>query len=315
MEFRTQIPIDKQKDNQIDYTSKVLLIGSCFSENIGDKFEYFKFQNLVNPFGILFHPKAIATFFERVVEERFYSEKELVFYNERYHCFDAHSSLSNSNSEELLNHLNNILKTIRVQLKSTSHIIISLGTAWVYEHKTQNRTVANCHKIPQQQFNKQLLSVQEIAGCLQNIEQLIKQVNPDIQLIYTVSPVRHIKDGFVNNQQSKAHLLSAIHHVIKETNASYFPSYEIMMDELRDYRFYNSDMLHPNQTAIDYIWKLFQTAWFCDTTTATIKQVAVVQSGLNHKPFNPASEQYQVFLKALSEKKKVLLEAFPFMKF
>jgi lysophospholipase L1-like esterase len=315
MEFRTQIPLRKQKDNLIDYHAKVMLLGSCFSENIGSKFEYYKFQNTINSFGILFHPKAIETFFKRVVNKNFYSEEDLVFQNEQYHCFDAHSSLSNSNKEVLLSNLNTILKSTYQQITESTHLIITLGTAWVYEHVNTNKVVANCHKIPQKEFNKKVLSVQEITDCLQNIEQLVKKVNPSIQLIYTVSPVRHIKDGFVENQQSKAHLLAAIHQELKRCDASYFPSYEIMMDDLRDYRFYTTDMVHPNQTAIEYIWENFKEVWFNSSVNDTMKKVAVIQSGLTHRPFNPTSEQHQQFLKQLESKKESLLADFPFMKF
>ena len=315
MEFRTQIPIKKLSNNLIDYQSKILLLGSCFSENIGEKFEYYKFQNTVNPFGILFHPKAISTFFERVVQERFYKEEDLVFHNEQWHCFDAHSSLSNSSKEELLKNMNSILKTVKSQLQNTSHIIITLGTAWVYEHKEKNCTVANCHKIPQKEFHKRILSVEEVTSSLQLIQSLLSELNPDVQIIYTVSPVRHLKDGFVENQQSKAHLLSAVHETVSNSNAAYFPSYELMMDELRDYRFYKADMVHPNQTAIDYIWQQFYNSWFYDTTKPVMKQVATIQKGLAHKPFHSNSEQHQQFLKTLNDKKNLLLKDFSFMKF
>ena len=329
MEFRTQIPIIEQTNNLIDYQSKMLLLGSCFSENIGDKFEYYKFQSTVNPFGILFHPKAIETFLERVVKQNFYSEKDLIFYNERYHCFDVHSCLSNSNKEELVSNLNSILKSTRHQIFEGTHLIITLGTAWVYHHTERNQTVANCHKIPQKAFKKRILSVQEIETSLKNTEQLVRSINTDIQLIYTVSPVRHLKDGFIENQQSKAHLLTAIHSVIgRETKQSqhmspraqsrglsYFSSYEIMMDELRDYRFYAEDMLHPNQTAIDFIWSQFKAVWIKEESGVTMKKVATVQNGMTHKPFNPSSEQHQLFLKQLEGKKVSLLTDFPFMKF
>lgn len=315
MEFRTQIPLRKQKDNLIDYHAKVMLLGSCFSENIGSKFEYYKFQNTINPFGILFHPKAIETFLERVVEQKLYSEDDLIFQNERFHCFDAHSSLSNSNKEVLLSHLNTILKSTYQQITESTHLIITLGTAWVYEYVERNQVVANCHKIPQKQFQKQILSAQEITGCLQNIAQLVKGVNPKIQTIYTVSPVRHIKDGFIENQQSKAQLLTAIHQLLKGRNAAYFPSYEIMMDDLRDYRFYKTDMVHPNQMAIDYIWEQFQAVWFKGSVKDTMKQVSVIQNGLAHKPFNSGSEQHQQFVKQLELKKETIIRDFPFMKF
>ena len=329
MEFRTQIPIKKQANNLIDYQSKVLLLGSCFSENIGDKFEHYKFQNTVNPFGILFHPKAIETFLERVVKQDFYLEQDFIFHNGRYHCFDAHSSLSNSSKEELVSNLNSVLISTHQQLLKGTHLIITLGTSWAYHHTERNQLVANCHKMPQKAFEKRILSVEEIKISLENIEKLIRSVNSDTQLIYTVSPVRHVKDGFVENQQSKAHLLTAIHNVItretkqsqhlsppeKYKGLSYFCSYEIMMDELRDYRFYAEDMLHPNQTAIDFIWNQFKVVWIKAESTATMKKVAVIQNGMAHKPFNPSSEQHHEFLEKLENKKRSLIGQFPFMKF
>lgn len=315
MEFRTQLPIKKQSNTLIDYQSKILLLGSCFSENIGEKFEYYKFQNGVNPFGILFHPKAIATFFERVVKEQYYTENDLVFHNEQWHCFDAHSSLSDFSKEMLLSNLNGVLKTVREELKNTSHVIITLGTAWVYEHKKQNITVANCHKIPQKEFHKRILSVEETTLSLQQTRSLLVELNPDIQIIYTVSPVRHLKDGFIENQQSKAHLLTAVHQKVTNSNVTYFPSYEIIMDELRDYRFYKEDMVHPNQIAVDYIWQQFYTAWCHESTEPIMKQVETIQKGLAHKPFHPNSEQHQQFLKNLEKKKEELLKNFPFMNF
>ena len=272
MEFRTQIPLKKQTNNLIDYQSKILLLGSCFSENIGSKFEYYKFQNTINPFGILFHPKAIETFLERVVEQKLYSEEELVFQNEQYHCFDAHSSLSSSNKEALLDDLNTVLRFTYQHLIESTHLIITLGTAWVYEHLERNHVVANCHKIPQKEFCKNILSVDEIINCLQNIGQLVNKVNPSIQIIYTVSPVRHTKDGFIKNQQSKAHFLSAVHQILNTHNVCYFPSYEIMMDDLRDYRFYKEDMIHPNQTAIDYIWEQFQKVWLNNSIEEVMRE-------------------------------------------
>ncbi len=316
MQLHTQIPLSKKpEENQIDYTSKVMLLGSCFSENIGKKFEYYQFQHAVNPFGILFHPKAIETFLTRVIKQQNYKEDEFVFHNERYHCLDAHSCLSNTNASVLVNNLNEILQNTHQQLTEASHLVITLGTAWTYHHIAKNTTVANCHKIPQQQFKKSILSVNAITSSLTTTEQLIRQLNTDVQIIYTVSPVRHIKDGFVENMQSKAHLISAIHQITKTLNTHYFPAYEILMDELRDYRFYTPDMLHPNETAIDYIWEKFQYVWLHQNTTQTMKEVAAIQNGLAHRPFNPDTEQHQQFLEKLNYKKEKLIKAFPFMNF
>lgn len=316
MIFQTHIPLKKQKHHLINYNSKLLLLGSCFSENIGNKLSYYKFQTQQNPFGILFHPKAIETFIAKVINEEKYTENDVFFHNERWHCFDAHSVVSSSSKEELLNTLNTNINSTYQHLKNTSHIIITLGTAWVYREIATDTLVANCHKIPQKKFLKELLTVEEVSESLEAINSLVKSINPETTIIYTVSPVRHIKDGFIENQRSKAHLLSAIHQVVESrNNTHYFPSYEIMMDELRDYRFYAEDMIHPNQTAIDYIWEKFSEVWFSEEAIETMKEVETIQKGLMHKPFNPNSEAHQIFLKKLQQKKETLLQAFPFMNF
>ena len=316
MIFQTHIPLKKQKHHLINYNSKLLLLGSCFSENIGNKLSYYKFQTQQNPFGILFHPKAIETFITKVINEEKYTESDVFFHNERWHCFDAHSVVSSTSKEELLNTLNTNINSTYQHLKNTSHIIITLGTAWVYREIATDTLVANCHKIPQKKFLKELLTVEEVSESLEAINSLIKSINPETTIIYTVSPVRHIKDGFIENQRSKAHLLSAIHQVVEpRNNTYYFSSYEIMMDELRDYRFYAEDMIHPNQTAIDYIWEKFSEVWFSEETLETMKEVKTIQKGLTHRPFNPNSEAHQLFLKKLQQKKETLLQAFPFMNF
>ncbi|XRE43642.1 hypothetical protein ACIVBQ_001846 [Tenacibaculum discolor] len=316
MNFQTQVPLTKQKHNQINYQSKLLLLGSCFSENIGYKLDYYKFQSKQNPFGILFHPKAIENLIIKTLNKEKYTDKDVFFHNERWHSFEAHSSLSAINKNELLNSLNLSIQQTFEQLQNTTHLIITLGTAWVYREIISDTLVANCHKVPQKKFLKELLSVDETSESLQAINSLVKSVNKNISVIYTVSPVRHLKDGFMENQQSKAHLFSAIHEVVEPRSAIYyFPSYEIMMDELRDYRFYNEDMIHPNQTAINYIWEKFKEVWIMEDSYQTMQQVDTIQRGLNHKPFNPNSEAHQLFLKKLQQKKETLLQAFPFIKF
>lgn len=311
MNFQTKITLKKQPFNQIDYNSKLLLIGSCFSENIGSKLKYYKFQTEVNPFGVLFHPKAIEQLITNTVQQYKFTEKDIFFYNERWHCFNVHSCFSSENKEELLNRLNHSINSTFKQLHNSTHFIITLGTSWVYRHIKRDEIVANCHKVPQKDFLKEILSVKEISESLNTINSLLKSINKNISIIYTVSPVRHLKDGFIENQQSKAHLLSSIHH----TKNKYFPSYEIMMDELRNYRFYKEDMIHPNQTAINYIWSKFCEVWLAPSTEKTIQEVEFIQKGLAHKAFNQNSEQHQIFLKSLEEKKATLLQKFPFMEF
>ncbi len=262
MKLQTNIPLQKQSHNQIDYHSNVLLLGSCFVENIGDKFNYFKFQSLQNPFGILYHPKAIESLIFNSINEKEYDESDIFYHNERWHCFDAHSDLSSPSKEELLSNLNDAIKQTNQQINKSTHVVITLGTAWTYRFIETDTIVANCHKVPQKKFLKQIQSVKSIIESLEAIIELIKSVNPKVSILFTVSPIRHIKDGFVENTQSKSHLISAIHQVVEpRNNVHYFPSYEIMMDELRDYRFYAEDMLHPNKIAINYIWECFQKVW------------------------------------------------------
>ncbi|KAF2331964.1 GSCFA domain-containing protein [Flavobacterium daemonense] len=319
MQFRTQIPISKS-NNPIDYNSKILSIGSCFAENMAEKFDYFKFQNETNPFGIIFNPVSIEKLFRRVCELDFYQEKDVFFHNERWHSYEVHSDLSNSDRQELLETLNKAITETNKQLKEASHIIITYGTSWIYRNLESEEIVANCHKVPQKQFSKELLSTEVIQKNIQNTIDLIQTLNPNINFIFTVSPVRHIKDGFIENQLSKSHLFTSLHQILKIHNSqftihNYFPSYEIMMDELRDYRFYAEDMLHPNQIAIDYIWKLFSENYISQESILIMQEVDEIQKSLRHRSFNPESEQHQKFLANLQKKINLLGEKLPQIKF
>ncbi|NMH89729.1 GSCFA domain-containing protein [Flavivirga algicola] len=309
MKLQTKIPLEKQSENLIDYRSNILLIGSCFVENMGKKLDYFKFQNTQNPWGVLFHPKAIENLVSHAINKKGYSEDDIFFHNEQWHCFDVHSKLSNVSKQDLLNDLNEGIQLTNQQIKKATHIVITLGTAWVYRSINTKEIVANCHKVPQKQFTKELLSVDEISKSIETIVRLIGSVNTKASIIFTVSPVRHIKDGFIENTQSKAHLISAIHQFINQKSSIvnrqpfYFPAYEIMMDELRDYRFYKEDMIHPNGVAVSYIWNRFYEVWISSKAEKTMKEVDAVQKGLQHKPFNPNSETHQKFLQNIEAKK------------
>lgn len=316
MQFTTPIPIPKN-EFLIDYTSKIISIGSCFAVNMAEKLDYYKFQNSCNPFGILFHPLAIEKLIELAVAEKKFTDDDVFFHNERWHCFDAHSDLSTSNKDELLATLNAILVSVRKYIIQASHCIITYGTSWVYRNIESQKIVANCHKVPQKQFQKELLTVATIQGSITNTVNLIHTLNPECKLIFTVSPVRHIKDGFVENQRSKANIISALHETFdfQLSTISYFPSYEIMMDELRDYRFYTEDMLHPNQTAINYIWKRFADAVISEKACTTMDEVEGIQKSLAHKPFNPESESHLKFQAKVIEKITILESQYSFMKF
>jgi len=316
MQFRTQIPI-LRSNHPIDYNSKIVSLGSCFAVNMAEKLDYFKFQNTCNPFGILFHPLAIEKLIDFAVSKKGFTEKDLFFHEERWHSFDAHSDLSNSNKTELVKNLNAIVKSTLQQITESTHIIITFGTAWVYRNVENNKVVANCHKVPQKRFKKELLSVEEITQSLEKTIHLIRTINPEANIIFTVSPVRHIKDGFIENQLSKSHLITAIHNIIncQLSIVNYFPSYEIMMDELRDYRFYAEDMLHPSQVAINYIWERFSETWISESAYKTMEDVETIQKGLAHRPFNPDSESHLKFESKLREKITKLEFQYSFIKF
>lgn len=303
MNFTTKISIPKSK-NPIHYNSKIVLLGSCFSENIGLKFDYFKFQNVVNPFGIIFNPIAIENLIFRALLDQKFTEDDVFFHDGLWKCFEVHSDLNLASKERYILNLNKILSDFRVQINQATHVIITFGTAWVYSDIPSKKVVANCHKVVQNQFDKQILSVEIIAKSIQNTVDLISKINPNCNVIFTVSPVRHLKDGFVGNTQSKAYLFAGMHQIMKITvpNMSYFPSYEITMDELRDYRFYADDMLHLNKIAIDFIWERFSETYFSQETILISNQIEALQKELGHLPINTNSESHLKFLAGLKLK-------------
>ena len=300
MNFTTKISLEKSK-NPIDYTSRIMSLGSCFAQNMGEKFHYFKFQIVINPFGIIFNPISIEKLIERAVNQLEFTENDIFFHNNRWHCFEVHSILSHPDKEEFLGKLNSLIESTNQQIRKFTHIIITYGTAYVYRNKSLDTIVANCHKVPQNQFEKEILGINAIEKSIQNTVALIHKVNPNCAFIFTVSPVRHIKDGFIENQRSKAHLLAAIHNSQFRIH-NYFPSYEIMMDELRDYRFYADDMLHPSQVAINYIWECFFTNYIAGECFIAMQEIESIQKALAHKPFNLNSSIHDKFLDNLRTK-------------
>ena len=316
MNFTTKIPIAKS-NSPIDYSSKIVSIGSCFAENMGEKLDFYKLQNTTNPFGIIFNPISIEKIIDRAIKLNYFTAEDLFFNNDLWHSFEVHSDLSTDNKEEFLSQLNQILVKMNQQLITATHIIITYGTSWVYKLKSSESVVANCHKVSQNQFDKEIISVENIEKSIQNSIEFIQKANPKCNFIFTISPVRHLKDGFVENQLSKAHLITAVQKIIKYplSNIHYFPSYEIMMDELRDYRFYAQDMLHPNSIAIDYIWERFCESTIADQANSILLEVESIQKGMAHRPFHPQSISHIKFLQNLSEKAALLKAQFPFMKF
>ncbi len=306
MKLRTEIKLEPQQQNQIDYTSKILLLGSCFSENIGNKLTYYKFDTVVNPFGILFTPTAIEKVIQDTISKKKYDLKDLVLQNGLYHSLHHHSDISDTNAEQVLNNIHQAQKSCLERLKTATHIIITLGTSWIYQYLKTKEFVANCHKIPEAEFTKKLLSISEIENSLQEIIKTIRKVNPNTQITTTISPVRHTKDGLIENSLSKAQLLTAVHKTRENHHAAYFGSYEIMMDDLRDYRFYDADLIHPNTTAINYIWEQFSNVWIIEKAKSYFKRIVSVQQSKLHKPFHKNSEAHQQFLDKLAIKQTAL---------
>lgn len=315
MNLQTQIPLSPAAPS-IDYQSKVLLLGSCFTENIGGKLDYFKFQNVQNPFGVIFNPVSIERLVVRAINDTLFTERDIFKHHDVWHCFEVHSSLSGLDKKAFLERLNLQLRAFKEELLSASHIVITLGSAWVYRHLNSNAIVTNCHKVPQQEFKKELLSMELISMSLQSIFSEIQKVNKKVTFIITVSPVRHIKDGFPENTWSKANLIAATHQLITSNQQlHYFPSYELMMDELRDYRFYEKDMLHPNETAIDYIWEKFKKVWIASSTEVLQKEIDTIQKSLLHKSFLPESEEHLKFIVLLQSKMEAVKKMLPNVSF
>ena len=315
MKLTTPIKLSRQNP-PINYSSKVLLLGSCFAQNMGAKLEYYKFQQCTNPFGILFHPVAIEKLITRAVNQIWFTSKDVFLQNEQWHCFLAHSKLSNTSEEDLISALNLALEKLRFSLLEASHVVFTFGTAWVYKHLEKDTIVANCHKVPQKEFVKQLLSPDDVSDVLLGIETKLRTINPTCSIINTVSPVRHIKDGLLANSRSKAHLIAGVQEIVSPEKLNYyFPSYEIMMDELRDYRYYKEDLIHPNQTAIYLIWEKFLSSWVASETFEIQKKIAVIQNGLLHIPFNEHSKAHIHFKKDLETKISEIKEQLPWATF
>ena len=315
MKLTTPIKLSRQNP-PINYSSKVLLLGSCFAQNMGEKLEYYKFQQCTNPFGILFHPVAIEKLIARAVNQNWFTSKDVFLQNEQWHCFLAHSKLSNTSKEDLISALNSALEKLRFSLLEASHVVFTFGTAWVYKHLEKDTIVANCHKVPQKEFVKQLLSPDDVSDVLLGIETKLRTINPTCSIINTVSPVRHIKDGLIENSRSKAHLIAGVQEIVSSDKFNYyFPSYEIMMDELRDYRYYKEDLIHPNQTAIAIIWNAFTGSWICPETAALQKKIATIQSGILHTPFNENSKAHIHFKKDLEVQISQVQKALPWATF
>ncbi|UCE93772.1 MAG: GSCFA domain-containing protein [Flavobacteriaceae bacterium] len=314
MKFRTEIDIPRGAV-EIDHQSELVLIGSCFSEEISAKFDYFKFSAFTNPFGILFNPVSINNAVKHCVEGRTFDPSDLYFHQNKWMSLYHHGSFDHSDPEKVLTLINRNIRKGQEAFQNATHVIITLGTSWVYRFRSNGNIVGNCHKIPQKEFTKELLSSEEIHANLKNMVSLIRKVNSNCTFLFTVSPVRHLKDGFIENTLSKALLQKAVHELKKESEINYFPSYEIMVDDLRDYRFYKQDLVHPNEMAVDYIWELFKKSWISESAKKDMIEIEGIQKSLAHKPFDRDSKEHQKFLLQLQGKIQNLKKRLPGVEF
>jgi len=317
MQFRaeltpTSLPVG------VKYGQKLFLIGSCFTEEIGNKLIRHKFEVMQNPSGILFNPVSISDTVTSCVKAAIPSEEELFYHNELWHSWGHHSRFSNPDKQIMLSGINEAVTDAQRFLKTADWVLITLGSAFVYERKLSANekglsVVANCHKVPADKFNKRLLSVEEVKTALKNIIDNIRCINTDARFILTISPVRHLREGFIDNNRSKAVLIQAVHEICDSEDVYYFPSFELVMDDLRDYRFYAEDLAHPNYFATQYVWEKFVNACLDDDAKSLMKEINQINAARSHKPFNPSSEAHRRFLKENLEKVRSLRLRFPFL--
>ncbi|NDV46842.1 GSCFA domain protein [Paludibacter sp. 221] len=311
--FTTKVEIPKAAES-IGYEDNIMTLGSCFSENIGKKLQESSFLTDVNPFGVLYNPMSIYRSLRHLLDNQLFSEKDLFSDGSLWHSFSHSSLFSGVDKEKCLNGLNAGLKKSSGFLRTTKHLLVTFGTAWVYEYKDNGCVVSNCHKLPAGKFNRVRLGVDEIVNKYSEIIKELNRQNAGINIIFTVSPIRHWKDGAHENNISKGILLQAIDVLQKRfENVGYFPAYEILLDELRDYRYYAPDMLHPSDVAVSYIWERFSDAYFSEETLAVKKRVEQLKADLSHRPLHPEADAYKKFLEAIDNKREKLVKDYPFL--
>lgn len=290
--FRTEVPVEKSKI-QLGLDDQVLTIGSCFSDVIGGFLEQFKFNVLSNPFGTVYNPVSIF----KLLAKSEIDQQLILQRDDLYLHHDFHSKLAAGSADELYQLIRRHQQQMEDFIRSCRLIIITVGTSVVYEHRSSDEIVANCHKVPQKNFNRRLLSVDEMHLAFDEFYEALRTLNNNADVLFTVSPVRHIKDGLQLNQVSKSLLRIFVHELVhQDDKIHYFPSYEVVMDELRDYRFYSRDMIHPSPEAEAYIWDLFRRAWLSDDTNQFIQDWQKILDAINHRAFNPNSDKHQLFI-------------------
>lgn len=313
--FRTIIDIP-ESEFKISYHSKILMLGSCFVENIGDLLVKNKFNARINPFGVIYNPISVGNSLQILIDNKQFTEEDLNFANELYFSYAHHGSFSNQNLDVCLKNINTQMQSASLDLASADILFITFGTAWVYESIDSGKIVSNCHKQPASCFNRYRLEVDEIVRLYKDLILSLSLFNPHLKIVFTVSPIRHWKDGAHGNQLSKSTLLLAVDQLVELfDHVSYFPSYEIVMDELRDYRFYHEDMIHMNSTATNYIWSRFTGTFMNKPTLDYIKKIKKMISAAQHRPFNPDTESHQKFIQKIINEMECLENELPNLSF
>ncbi len=315
MNFFSNIDI-KALPSPISYQHKIMLVGSCFTEHIGNNLSDLKFNIIQNPNGILFEPISVCRSLVSYIQNKQYKAADLFQLNELWQSWDHHSRFSNPDIELALNGINQSQQTAHEFLKEADWLIITLGSSFVYKLKEDHRFVANCHKAPAQTFDKYLIPIDEQIATIDNAMHQLFHFNPQLKIIFTISPVRHLRDGVVENNRSKARLIETVHHLVnKFDRLFYFPAYELVIDVLRDYRFYDIDLAHPNYAATQFVMEKFSEFAFREPTLELMKEIKQIVTAKNHKPFHAGSNQHQQFLKQHYEKTKAIAEAYPGLDF
>ncbi|OWR13791.1 GSCFA domain-containing protein [Chryseobacterium sp. VAUSW3] len=303
MKFRTEVQIPVS-DTALEIDDRVFSIGSCFASEISDLLKTGQIQTLNNPFGTIFNPFSINQAVKRLYHSEFYAEDDLIKFNEEVISLDHHSKFNSRFVHQTLEKINAEIEFGNRFLQETNWVIITYGTSFVYEFLPKKKLVANCHKIPGKYFEKRLLTHLEITDAVYETVTLLKDIcKENVQILFTVSPVRHTKDGMVENNLSKAKLIAAIHEILPQfENCHYLPVYEILMDDLRDYRFYKEDLIHPNRQAIQYIWEKFGNAYFSDETMDFVEENFKIAKALEHKPGDEKSPKHLEFLENIEKR-------------
>lgn len=299
---------------KLGYQHSAIVIGSCFATNIGERLSRLKLPVLVNPFGVVYNPVSIANSIELLLGARVLSESDLFYSNGLWHSFYHHSTFSLPGKDDTFQRIKTELECGKCFLQKADSLAITLGTARVYEYSKTAQAVSNCHKLPASEFTHRLMDVDEVYRVLLDALLLLRKARPQLKVLFTVSPIRHIKDGAHGNQLSKAVLLLAVDKLCQNVeDVAYFPAYEIMMDELRDYRFYAEDMLHPSAVAVEYIWQKFSAAALDNEAQELIPELEKVLQARSHRPFNPNGEEHKTFKASFLSKVKNLKKRYPFL--